>query len=268
MNTFEKKVIGLPDTKMQAEIVKLYTEICHRADALYNTFEYFLAGDSEIKLFLDFLAANDPRAFLYSRFIEINGISFPGLSIEKIIELDLVDVNKEDFSELLSQRIELLSLIEKSKEVKFYFPLNKLFHKVEEISDFGISFEYPEHFKTPEFDTAIFNRVRKFTTTEKENEVLEVAERAVSALNDLVDLGFIRNDKQRWTLDLDDFIHAIQFNLNSERPLSINQNLARFKGFIKYFENQRFVTTQSGTPKDILKFEEPITEIQNIKTDI
>lgn len=259
---FTPRVIGLPDAKKEKEIIDVYSEICRNANALYCVFEYFLSGESDLEVFFNFIKSKDPKWFLYYRYIEINGIQFPGLSIDKIIQLDLVDVNKEDFETIQNQRAELIKSIEKTKELHFFFPLAKLFHQIdEEIKDFGVSFENPDLFKTPEFDAALYKHVRKYTFNEQENQVLDVVESAVNALNDLIEFDIIRNEKQKWEGDINELIFAIEFTLNSDRPLSVDPNFPKYKGFRKWFEDRRFIPSKIGnTISDILSTEEHVFE--------
>jgi hypothetical protein len=262
--------------------------MCDRADALLTLFEWFLSDKSNTLLFFDFLKSKQPKEFLYSRFIELNNIQFPGLSINKIIELDLVDVPKDDFKELLNQRMELLVAIEKANKLNFNFPLSKFYYNtslIESVKTMGdpdfiaalkknpiegggvpfsgfefCSLKNGQAIINLEFRAALFNHVRKFTSSERENEVLTVVENAINSLNDLIELDIIRNDKQRWNNDLSDFLNAIVFSLNSDRPLSINPMLAKFKGFRKHFEDKRFRANTTGQPDDILNVKDPDPE--------
>ena len=280
-NKFTPLEIGLPDYKNERAIIEIYQEICNIADVLLLNLQWFLSDHSDLKLFFDFLQSKQPREFLYSRFIETNKIQVPGLSIEKIIQLDLIDVPKDDFEGILTLRAQLLTVIAKSSNERFYFPLSKLYYKHNSLSesiddpelrDAFIENSKPEFDKpidgfelvtlkdgqsilNPEFETALFSHVRHFTLSEQENEVLSVVENAVNALNCLVQSGIIRNDKQRWNIDFDNLINAIVFNLNSETPFSIHPDLPSFKGFRARFETRSRKKT-TGRPENMLNFEE------------
>lgn len=264
---FTPKVIGAPDAKKEKAIINVYSKICQYANATFLIFEYFMEGEKNLPMFFEFLKAKDPKAFLYRRYIEINNISYPGLSTDKIIELDLLSANMEDIKDLMKHRIDLLAAISEANETRFYFPLEKLFHQIGEVSDFGISFENPDLFKTPEFDKALFEHIRTYTTSEKENHILQVVEKAVEGLNDLIELDIVRNDKQRWENDAIDVISAIEFTLNSERPLSVAPNFSRFKGFRRHFEDRRFFPKQTGNNMlDILSISSMV-QIETNKMD-
>ncbi len=256
---FTPLAIGLPNMKREQAIVKVYTEICERADALLLLFQWFLSEESDLKLFFDFLNSKNPREFLYLRFIEINKITFPGLSIEKIMQFDLVDVPKEDFEELLMQRKQLLESIKKTDEDRFYFPLKKLYYNDGNgIEGFQISNQSGNNERAPEFDELLFNKVRVWTISEKENQVLEVINKAINALNDLVQQDIIRNDTQRWKIDMEDFIQAIEFSLKTDRPLSLYPLAHKIKGLRKHFEPRPFGGHGSGSTLDILRYEDSV----------
>lgn len=258
-NEFTPKVIGLPDTKKEQQIIELYSTICYVASCIVTNLQYYFESPHfEIKEVFDFVKSNEPKTWLYSKFIKYHNLTFPGMDIDRIIKLELVSIPEDYLQETMSLREKFIAAISKANELRFYFPLIKLLHESEEddCRDFAISHQFPYTFASPEFDSALYNHIRKFTKSEKENEVLRVVENAVNALNDLVQIGIIRNDKQRWEIDLDNLIRAIVFNLKSEKPFSIHPDLPNFKGFGKDFEVRRRGAV-TGQPGDILRFEEP-----------
>lgn len=271
-NEFTPMVIGLPDTKKEQAIIKIYSEICQNASALLWNVEFYLdcPDKMELSIFFDFLKEKDPKDFLYLRYIEYHALTFPGIAIAKIIEFGMVDVPVDHFNMILTCRAELLKQIQQTKDLNFFYPLSKLFDLTEDNRGFATTnmewgfnatgLDEREYRHTaPDFDERLFNHVRKFTASEKENEVLAAIEQAVDSLNKLVRLGIIRNDRQRWQIDLDNLIYALVFTLNEENPLSINPNLPKLKGFVKQFE-QRGRNRIQGSPDDVLKFEVPATE--------
>lgn len=178
----------------------------------------------------------------------------------------MVDVPVENFKNLLNSRAELLTQIQKSKDFNFYYPLAKLFDSTESNRGFAITnqgwgvdaTEFDEskyRHETTEFDEMLYKHVRAFTVSEAEDNAIQTIENAVDALNELIKLGVIRNEKQRWENDLYNFIRAIVFTMNEEKPLSINPRLDRFKGFQKLFEKRGWNQIE-GKPEDILKFVE------------
>lgn len=257
---FEPRVIGLPDTKKEQQIIALYSTICDNATVLVSNMQYYFDSPHfEIKEFFDFLKSNDSKAWLYSKFIEYHGLTFPGMDLEKVIKLELVSIPENYLQDTMRLRQEIISSISKLSEVRFYFPIIKLFHdsKDAECRDFEISHQYEGGLvSSPEFDSALHNHIRKFTNSEKENEVLNAVENIANAFNDLVQIGIIRNDKQRWEIDLENLVRAIVFNLNQEKPFSIHPELPSFRGFGKYFEPKSRGRI-TGRPEDILRFDEP-----------
>ena len=272
MNNLTPLVIGLPDTKKESAIIKLYSEICSNASSLLWNLEFYLECPEklDLPLFFNFLKEKQPKDWLYLRFIEYHNLTFPGIAISKIIALGMVDVPVDKFEELWKSRNQLLDQIQKSKEFNFFYPLAKLFDPTEDNRGFAITamewgFDATEldnrtyRFKTDEFDQKLYDYVRKFTVSSRENEALEAINKTIDSLNDLVALGVIRNDRQRWNVDLEYLVNAIVFSLNEEKPLSINPKLPTFRGFTKHFEKRGWNQIQ-GKPEDILKFEEPVLE--------
>lgn len=272
MNNLTPLVIGLPDTKKESAIIKLYSEICSNASSLLWDLEFYLECPDklDLPLFFNFLKEKQPKDWLYLRFIQYHNLTFTGIAISKIIELGMVDVPVDKFEELLKSRNQLLDQIQKSNEFNFFYPLAKLFDPTEDNRGFAITamewgldateFDNRTYrFKTDEFDQNLYDYVRKFTVSSSENEALEAINKTIDTLNDLVTLGVIRNDRQRWKIDLESLVNAIVFSLNEEKPLSINPNLPKFKGFGKHFE-QRGWSQIAGSPEDIIRFEEPIHE--------
>lgn len=264
MEPFTPKQIGLADTKLESAIIDLYSAICDQANALHFLFEDFLSQKRDIPLFFEFIKSKSAKEWLYQKFIEMNQIHVPGLSLEKIIELDLIDVPREDFTALLDQRKELIRLIEKAKEFRFFFPLEKLFFQVdEEISDFGISYQSPTLIQSPEFDQALYLHVRKFTKNQEENEALESINKIIEGLNDLVQMGVIRNEKFQAATDLDDLLSSVVFSHNSETPFSISPKLALKRPFSRKFKYVRFDVSTFGQPADILSHKSQTEELND-----
>jgi len=254
MENFTPKQIGLADSKLENAIATAYTDICDQATAMLLIFERFFNAQPDPFLFLKFVKSKTPKEWLYQKFIEFNEFSVPGLSIDKIVELDLIDVPRDDFSALLEQRKDLLTLIDKAKEYRFFFPLAKLFRQVdEEISDFAISYQSPVNIETPEFDQALFYHIRKFTKNQEENEALESINKIIEGLNDLVQMGVIRNNKLTYRTDLEEMLDSIVFASNSDTPLSISPKLALKRPFNRKFKYARFENANTfGKPADIL----------------
>jgi ribosomal protein L20A (L18A) len=260
MSTLEQKVIGLPDVAKEQNIRKIYNSICENARALFWNLEFYLGCPDKLNLpvFFEFLKTKDAKAWLYERFIEYHQLTFPGINIQKVIELEQADVPKADFENLLTWRKELLNDIQKTTEVGFYFPIIKLFNYDEDYRMFAISTEEDPEIHSDEVDQKLYLHVRKFTQTEEENKILDAVQKAVDSFNELVNLGIIRNDKQRWHLDLENLIRTIVFSLNEENPLSIHPQLSKFKGFRQHFQERGIVN--AGRLEDLLKIELPIEE--------
>ena len=99
MNNLTPIVIGLPDTKKESAIIKLYSDICKNASSLLWDLEFYLECPDklDLPLFFDFLKEKQPKDWLYLRYIEYHNLIFPGIAIAKVIELGLADVPVDKF---------------------------------------------------------------------------------------------------------------------------------------------------------------------------
>lgn len=253
-NSFIPIQIGLPDSKLESAIVADYTNICDQATAMLYSFESFFGSQKNPTLFLEFVNSKSPKNWLYQQFIKMNQIKVPGLSIEKIVDLELIEVPLDDFSALLVQQKELENMISKTKESRFYYPLAKLFRQVDEdIRDFAISHQNPGIIQTPEFDAALYNHVRKFTKNDEENQALAAVHKIIEGFNDLVMMGIIRNSNSYYRLDITDLLQSICFTRNTEKPFSMASKIVFMKPLSLKFKHVRFSNIKSfGNQSDIL----------------
>jgi len=235
---FKPKQIGLADTQKEKLINEVYSEICTLSTSLFWQLEFFFNCPDEMLLtvFLDFLKCEDPKKFLYSKFIELNKIEFPGINRDKIIELGLVDVPLVKFNEAIKDRIQLINEIQKTKELNFFFPLAKLWN--EENRGFAITFQ-DVAVRSPEFDELLFKHVREFTSNEKENEAIEIFENTIKALNDCMNVGIIPRHPLQWKNGgMTNLIQSLIFDETAEKPLSMKPMVKRLRCYEHIFSKQ------------------------------
>lgn len=260
--SFEPIAIGSPDSKKEAEIIKIYADVCEQATSLLWNLEFYLGYPDKLDLsvLFDFLKSKDPQKLLYEKFIEFNNITFPfGISIDKIIELGMVDVPKEKFENLLTWREDLLAAIEKTKNVSFYYPLEKLFDERIDNRWFAITAK-DMNFESREFDEKLYKFVRRFTANERENEIIRGIDQFVEAANNLISLGLLPNNKQKWLSKINSLIDLLVFDYTvEENPLSINPLFAWRQQFQQHFEKRPFGSVL-GRMEDILKTEAPVDQ--------
>lgn len=273
--TFTPMVIGLPDIKKEKAIIDFYYKLCRDASALlYNLEDYLECQDRlEMSDFFNFLNANDPKEFLYLSWVKIKGVELPlGLSIDKVIELDLIDVPRNEFSNLITWRKELLEMVKRStEELKFFFPLQKLFDERPDYRGFYFTALDVNDFETKEFDQALYDHVRIFTTSQQENNILEKIIQFVEMMNEFVSIGLIANDKQRWEHYLNtNLINNLVFTPGADKPFSINKivtnRLILKKDLLsseRVFDKKTF-SKVFGSVGDILSFtpeDQPVGEV-------
>lgn len=265
MENFVPIQIGLHNAKKEAEIRSFYQQLCMDADSILFDLSEYLEIDriTDPSIFFDFMNSTDPREFLYSVWIQSKGITTPaGFSLPKVIELDLIDVPRERFDLLISERNELLKTIQaKQSELKFNFSLSHFFEIKNGFGQFIFPGLYDDGFTCEAFEQALFNHVRVFTQTPEENKVVELLNNFVHSLNDMIEFGLMPNSKGTWRTKLDDkLLEYLTFAPGTERPLSIDPRITyqlsirrglgdTAKAFPEPKRNKRL-----GTVSDILKF--------------
>jgi hypothetical protein len=259
MKDFSPKRIGNKNTELEQKIVHTYHAIITAANDIMWHLDSWLGYVDKEKLdpsiFFGFMNSKDPKAFLYSKYIECHGISFPGISIAKVIELGLVDVPLANFSILLDDRITLLKIIQSTNELKFHFPLIKLWQYTLEMFDVIDLDENGSYtIISSEFESKLNQTTGRFTLTESDNAVLEAIEKTVDSLNGLVKLGVIGNDKGKWINGISKLANAIVFDKNSENPLSVNPRLNQLHEFRRFFSKTSFNPILENST-DMLQFD-------------
>lgn len=265
--TFTPMVIGSPDAKKEKEVINFYAELCEQASCLLYNLELYLEcmDNLEISDLFGFINSQNPREFLYLKWMQIKNIEIPlGLSIDKAIELDLIDVPRDEFSNLLEQRKKLLEFLKKAKEeIRFFYPLNKLFDNRTDFRGFSFSAIDQNGFESKEFDQALYNHVRTFTKSERENQVLEKIQKFVDILNELAEIGVVLPVKGKWEDTLEkNIISNLICTPGESNPFSLNKIIFRRLVLKKDLlsvervsddKSFRYVTSH-GEFKDILSF--------------
>lgn len=261
MNEFTPKRIGKRDIEKEQKIVQLYFDLCNHANELLMSLDSYLGYLDKDHLypdvFFEFMSCNDPKAFLYSKYIDNRGITFPGISISKVIELGLADVPLERFADLLENRTKLLKSIQSTGELKFHYPLAKLWDiTIESFFVIDIDDDHVYTIASTDFESKLTQHTGRFTVSESDNAVLEAIEETIDSFNKLIRLGVIKNDKGRWSQGVAQLANAIVFNRNDENPLSVNPILNRLHDFRRFFTEIKFNPVM-GKPQDVLSFEPP-----------
>lgn len=260
-NEFTPMCFGNKNIELEQKIIRLYLDLCRQANDIAFILDSYLGYPDQEHLdpsmFFEFMNCKDPKAFLYSKYIEKHGIQFPGISISKVIELGLADVPLETFADLLNYRIELLKSIQSTNELKFHFPLMDLWSmKFESFCLLDTDDEQNYTFESADFESKLNQHTGNFTVSESDNTVLKAIEKVIDSINELIHLGIIKNTKGGWISGVNLLTNAMVFNLKEENPLSVNPRLNRLHDYRRFFTESKFNPVM-GRPQDILKFMPP-----------
>lgn len=264
MNDFTPKRIGNKNFELEQKIIALYSDLCNQANDISLVLDSYLGYvDKEFldpSMFFEFMNCKDPKAFLYSKYIDKHDISFPGISIPKVIELGLADVPLDTFSDLLGNRNKLLKSIQLTEKLNFHFPLINLW--IQPTESFGLFDNDDDEdckFASSDFENKLNQHTGSFTASESDNIILEAIEKAIDSFNNLIHLGIIKNAKGNWINGIARLSDAIVFNGNEEITLSVNPKLKRMYEFKRFFSESKFNPVM-GKQQDILKFVAPVPE--------
>ena len=219
---FNSKVIGSPNFKAREKLKEHYEKITDEATELEANLGSFFNEDVSIDEIMAFLKVKDARKYLTKRYIEKNGIEFPGLDPEVIIEQDQADIPKEKREGALEKRKVVNDLLWDPilKTNRFYFPLEKLFIQDQEENEpasnfFGL---------TEEFNQALMAATEDRTKNEEQNKVLASVQKVAAGYNELVEQGILNSP---FTLE--------KVNNILKQALTYNKEESRFEPHPKMF---------------------------------
>lgn len=226
MSEFVPKMIGLQDVENHEKIKSLYEDLINRANTLWVTTQnLFQDPELEPDILYEMLKKNEAELvlFLKHEFIRRNKIEYPGLSVEKLISLDLISLPKEYDTIVINWKA-MNEGIETVGKCKFEYPLRLLFDPNKCIFELDESFE-----------SDLSELTSCYTTTEKQNEVLDIIERFCNVVNDMIESKIIRNDGNSWAFVGETISQAIVAKRPSTRPLSPDRRM-----FKNHFIFERF----------------------------
>ena len=205
---FVPKMIGKQDIEKYTEIKQLYSKLVSCATAFLYETQTLLADESLESNFILQLLNKDKASllhFLKLEYVKANKIEYPGLSVEKLISLGLIDL-PESYGIIVESWDAMNQLITKIETTKFCFSLSRL------ISEDGFDLN-------DEFEQELVNLTARFTENEKQNEILEIVEKFCSVVNDLIELRLVKPQGRLW-MSISDIMDAAVANENkSSRPL-------------------------------------------------
>lgn len=180
---FEPRQIGRPDPRRVTEITRAYQNMINATVSLQLGIEYCLRKDEGlgIDFFFDSLK-EDTAKFISRKFVEINEINIPGISIEKLKESDLLDIQELDHA--VEERKNFDKAWETVKATHFIYPLRKLYVNDE------VGFELTE-----DFHQQVQMKIGRFTQNEQQNLILKKMEKLCEVLNELNELHILHPHK-------------------------------------------------------------------------
>ncbi len=243
MTDFVPKMIGLQDVESHEKIKSLYNDLTNRASVFFwDSQDLFKDPELKPDVVFQMLKKNeaDLILFLKREFIRTNNIEYPGLSVEKLISLDLISL-PEDYNRIVSNWKETNKVLDTISKCRFEYSLSRLYDP-----------ERNGFYLDEEFENELSELTSCYTTTEKQNEMLDVIERFCNVVNDMIELKIIRNDGNLWEFVGKTISDAIVTKRPSTRPLSPERRMFK-KNFIfeRFGENTPLVFFRSDRNKVI-----------------
>jgi hypothetical protein len=180
---FIPRQIGRPNPRRETEIVTAYQNMLYASVNLQLATEYCLreVEGFGIDFFMESLKEGTEK-FIRRKFIEINKVSIPGISTEKLMNSDLLDI--QEIEHAIEERKAFDEAWRKVEATHFIYPLRKLY------VDDQIGFELTE-----DFHEKLQQKIGRFTDNEKQNFILEKIKNLCGVLNSLNELGILNAEK-------------------------------------------------------------------------
>lgn len=204
--------IGKPDPRREKEITTAYRNMLDAAVSLQMAIEYCLRKDEGfgVDFFFESLK-EDTAKFIRRKFVEINEISIPGISSERLKESDMLDIQELDHA--IEERKNFDKAWEAVKATRFIYPLRKLYVNDE------IGFDLTE-----DFYQQVKLKIGRFTQNEQQNLILGKMEKLCDVLNELNELNILHPHKGPTEISIiGDFIDIDR--TNAEAPFQVSDIL-------------------------------------------
>jgi len=225
---FIPKMIGSKDEKAYENIWGLYHAMTNYADCFVQDIRDVL-NDPKLshENIFEILKKNkvDFEIYLKRGFVKGHEISIPGLNTEKLINSDWLDLPPQYQVALYSWE-KLNEILNEIQKTQFVYPLSKLYYSVDDL-----------YFLTDDFENKLSDFTTRYTTSEKQNEVVEVVEKFCDVINDLIRLKILKQQGLGWMNACEIMQMAIDQDENSDESLSPNRRM-----FDKYYTFERFGT--------------------------
>ncbi len=230
--------IGRPDPRREKEITTAYSNMLDAAVSLQMAIEYCLRKDEGfgIDFFFESLK-EDTAKFIRRKFVEINEISIPGISTERLKESDLLDIKELDHA--IEERKNFDKAWKAVEATRFIYPLRKLYVNDE------VGFDLTE-----DFHQQVQHKIGKFTQNEQQNFILDKMHKLCEILNFFAEIGILFPHKGITEIDiLSDFIEVERSN--EESPFQVSDILF-YKRRMRAFKEKNFFTSNRLTFEDFV----------------
>lgn len=251
MDTTVKVSIGQPDMNRVKRILAIYEKIAESSNQILWGLESFYKDGCPISIedFLEILKTDKPEDLLRKRFVEMRAISIPGLSTQKLVSSDLIDMPQNKIKDILLARTELYKLLSLLEKEDYCISLSEIYTNVEGSAVFSIYDKNEDQdlsvITTKLFEARIINDLSVFTRSDQEKLVVEKLQNLCNAINDLVELDILPCDERclKTEFFLTPTLTVDRTKYSIKRPATLSQQIFRAQRLQRFAEGNRFRTT-------------------------
>jgi hypothetical protein len=207
---FVSKQVGKPDNGLKKQIITAYSNLIERACDLEVEIERCLQNYAGfgINFFIE-ATGNNLETFIKSKYIKLNKIKIPGISNDRLIESNLLDI--DGLEEAVKARKEFDQAFAAAKATRFIYPLQKLY--IDETTGWELS---------TDFYSEVEKAVCQFTQNEQQNAILDKMNQFCNVLNELAGLNVIRSHHGKF--EVNNLVNLIDCDTtNPDHPFSVNR---------------------------------------------
>lgn len=214
---FKPLVLINIDMLHKRRIDSFYAELIKILNVVLDEVNSLLFNDSKFNI--DFLlgllkqkGTESKKRYIFEHFVQLSGISIPGINTEQLISKGLIDLKiPEQLTDYLERYEKHMSRFDIDR-IGLSFPIRKLYRSSGNVGVFVL---------TEEFDRAVKILFSQETDTEEQNDIYNSIQTIANNLNQLCDLGVLYPNKLEEFLDL-----TIQFDRFAKtNPFSVSPHL-------------------------------------------
>jgi hypothetical protein len=238
MDTFEKITIGQPDPQKVKSIINSYEELTTFASGMKSILDEILNDPekSTLNLLHTILNSSDAKKALLQKYVELNGISVPGLDIDSLISANLININTSLVKEFIEEKDRFDKTRKIIEENRYLVPLSRFYEP--DNNCFGL----PQS-----FEADVILNLSVYTESEKENEVVLLLQELADVFNKLIAFGLVPKDQR--CFDVKNFIlPALKFEVGLENPVLLSQQIFRNPKINQFSKNRsKFLRTPDNS---------------------